>query len=842
MHHHDRVSANRPTRLRMALAGIATVVAAVALTGAAAAQERPEPALAVGDLLGGGARATVTESWGKLDFTVSNQSASERRARVLAFYANQPDVQYGRDLWVPAHAAIHSWLPLGPAPAQDRTTSRELRLLLYDLSAGKDDLVLPATDERVREFALIYRKRDPTTVLLADDPPDDGQFDGRLPRPDSPTEEALTLARVTRATRGLSPQVQFVLPDALPGWAKLFDGVDQLIIASSHVAQDPVGMRALRHWLEQGGSVWVMLDLVEPEVVAAMLGEALDFHLVGRVSLTDFSLDEPPAPGEPPTAGERQKHELPVTLARVVLPPGETSRNTVSGWPVWFTRNVGRGKVLFTTLGPRGWHRPRGPRDPRSPYQYYAALPVGGEMLALIVEASHGARTEAYPVEMLQSTLANEIGYEIVGAPVVAGVFAAFLVGTLGLSALARRRGRTQLAGWLGPIGALGAAGLLFALGQASRRAAPPAVALAQVVHTVDGSNESAVTGLLAVYRPDSGTVDLGGRAGGFFELDMAGLEGQTRRLIMTDMDAWHWENLALPAGVRFAPFQFTARATEPIAAVAHFTPAGLEGKVTTGPFRNPADALLSAGRSRKLALHMRSDGTFSATADDALAPGQFLADALLGDRQQQRQEIYRRVVKSASAPAQDRPLLLAWADPADTAFALPPEARIAGTALLGMPLRLERTPPGTRVTIPGLFTPVRRVLNGKSTAVTYESSQATTMDLRFQLPAVVLPFAPEQARLTAKINARARRIGVASPGDGGFVEHFHVEDPLEPIRVDLATARWVQPDPDGGIHVRLTIDNPRLGPDATGANPDADRVWTIEYIELEVTGRTSAP
>ena len=43
-------------------------------------------------------------------------------------------------------------------------------------------------------------------------------------------------------------------------------------------------------------------------------------------------------------------------------------------------------------------------------------------------------------------------------------------------------------------------------------------------------------------------TAEAGVRRGGFFNLDTAGTEGQSRRLILTDMDAWHWENLSLPA------------------------------------------------------------------------------------------------------------------------------------------------------------------------------------------------------------------------------------------------------------------------------------------------------
>src|SRR5207244_13167066 len=123
--------------------------------------------------------------------------------------------------------------------------------------------------------------------------------------------------------------------------------------------------------------------------------------------------------------------------------------------------------------------------------------------------------------------------------------------------------------GWLGPAAGLGATGVFVGLAESSRRSAAPTVAVAQIVHPVPGMREAAVHGLLAVYRPESGTAAIGAGQGGFFDLDMAGCEGQTRRLTLTDMDAWHWENLTLPAGIRTAPFHCTVSTTEPIKAVA---------------------------------------------------------------------------------------------------------------------------------------------------------------------------------------------------------------------------------------------------------------------------------
>ena len=118
-----------------------------------------------------------------------------------------------------------------------------------------------------------------------------------------------------------------------------------------------------------------MLDRVEPEVVAPLLGEALGFQVVDRIGLTSFQVEtNPDRPGE--SQSPLQQHEPPAEFARVLLPAQERVRDTVVGWPTWFTRAVGRGKVLFTTLGPRGCYRPRAHTDPASPYDSFPFLPV----------------------------------------------------------------------------------------------------------------------------------------------------------------------------------------------------------------------------------------------------------------------------------------------------------------------------------------------------------------------------------------------------------------------------------------------------------------------------------
>src|SRR5262249_36568030 len=140
---------------------------------------------------------------------------------------------------------------------------------------------------------------------------------------------------------------------------------------------------------------------------------------------------------------------------------------------------------------------------------------------------------------------------------------------------------------------------------------------------------------------------------GGLFELDLTGTEGRTRRLVLTDLDAWHWEDLALPAGVRLAPFRYTARSEGPITAVARFGPEGLEGRLAAGPSRGLADALLTTPGGRNLSVRLGPDGAFSAGSQDVLSAEQFLAGAVLSDRQQRRQELLRACLQR---PAADNP------------------------------------------------------------------------------------------------------------------------------------------------------------------------------------------
>jgi hypothetical protein len=784
-----------------------------------------------------GARSTATEAWGSYDVGLTNLTDTDRSARVLLSYDGQPDVQYGRDVWVPARSTLLTWALVGPTPAQKTGTYRDVTAWLYDRSGGAEVLQLPRGEERVRSRGEPYHSREPFTAVVLDDYAPDQGPPGQLPQPEPADDEIVRLVRVFRHASYLSEYVHVVHPGPLPPAAEAFDGIDYCVLASGRLAADPAGLQALRRWLGRGGRLWVMLDKVGPEVVAPLLGGAFDFTVVDRLSLTDFRIDPLEAgPREPPP--EAQQHERPVEHVRVLLPPGERAPYTVNGWPAWFSRQVGDGKVVFTTLGPRAWHHLRGRGDPRSRFATYPGLPADGPALqAIAMELRLPLKEDRLPVAAFRAPLAEEIGYSVAGRGTVGLVFGAFLLAVLALGFVLGRSRRPELRGWLGPVAALAAAGVFVGLGVKSRRGATPTVAVGQIVHPNPGTPEASVQGVLAVYRPESGTAEAGAAQGGLFELDMEGAEGQTRRLMLTDLGAWHWENLALPAGVRYAPFRFTAATGRPVAAVATFGPDGLEGKLEAGPFTNAADALLSSPGARHLAVRLRPDGTFRASSEDALPAGQPLASGLLSDRQQRRQAFYREFFQRPRR-LPGGTTLLAWAGPADTHFTLAEGARTVGDALLIVPLRLERPAAGQRVTIPGALVPSRRILDDGPAGLTWESSQATDMLLRFQLPPAVLPFRVERARLSARFYAPARRVTVSGRADGRAVEVFGADSPIDPFRVEIADARFLGLDKDGGLLLNVAVSAPPAPPAAGGQPPPQAEKWTLEYLELEVTGR----
>jgi hypothetical protein len=817
---------------------LAVTTALSILPTEAPAQQGSQATLRLGEVRAAGVRTSATESWSEFECQITNPTDVDRKARVLLFYPGKPEVQFGRDVWVPARSTITTWLLAGPPDLPDTAVSCEILAYVAEPTGEDERVFLPTRERGLISRSVLYRPRELSTAVLLDEDASAEIKHGDLPPSDSPSEEALRLVRTLRASAKLPEFVHEIRPGALPVNAEAFAGIEQFVLASNRIARDPVGMQTLRQWLEQGGRVWVMLDVVDEETLDALLGEILDFEVVGRLGLTSFDVQS--ASSARLAKATVQRHDRPVNFARVLLPPDAQPEYTVNGWPAAFTRHVGRGKVLFTTLGPRGWYQGRTPRDAPSPYLNYPTLPIATPPLEAIgKELQPAAALDPMHVSSFRQLLSEEIGYSILSRGMVVPIFVAFLSAALLLVVVLRNRRRREVVGWLIPATAASAAATFLVVGERSRGSANPALAVVQLVDCDTGTDESAVRGLLAAYRPDSGPAPVGVARGGFFDLDMEGIKGQTRRLLVTDLDAWHWDNLGLPAGVRLGTFHATVSTGARLHATAHFGPDGLEGKIEAGRFEALGDAILATAEGRSMAVRIESGGIFRTGSADLLPRGRFLPEAVLSDRQQQRQEVFRELL-AGDAPKgfEGGSRLFAWATPVDMGFTLAPDARTVGNALLALPLRLERAAAGSRVAIPGPFIPYRQIAAAGPIRPARESTQATNMHLRFQLPAEALPLEVESARLVAKIEAPSRQVVVAGHDEGRAVELYHRDSPLDPIRLTITDASLLRLDEQGGLHLHLSISEERSPLGGQKDARDVSEKWRIEDLELEIVGK----
>jgi len=803
-----------------------------------------------------GLHTFVTDSWVTAEITVVNPNSMGRDCRVVVFYASRPDVQYARDLWVPGKSSLSAWVALGPAPTGEMpgsakqknlgaqsTKPQELQALIYDRMGEQERLVLPRSEERIRSRLASYQAREPVTCVLMDEkkPKDPGP--NRYPTEPPEPEDVVDLVRAFRASAQLSEHVKLIDDSILPPTAETFDGVDHFIVAGRRLADDPPGQIALSRWLRQGGRLWVMLDQTDASLVGQILEEAPGFQIVDRTTLTRVLIKSSLLVDVEP---EIREFERPVEFVRVEVGPAYTILHRVNGWPASFTRTVGMGRVLFTTLGARAWCRERKDTDSKSPFENIPDVPVilpPTESLANLLQppqtGSSDTRNEDW--NLFLPLVKEEIGYSVVSVGTAGMIFAGFLLLVLLLGMGLRRWGRSELLGWLGPVAALLTGGAFMAIGEASRRAVPPTVAVTEMVTVKPKTLEQPVTGLLGLFQPDGGPTQFRSNAGGILDLDMSGLEGQTRHRIVTDIDQWHWEKLALPAGLRLGSLQCVIRTDPPMSCVARFGPQGLEGKVSPGQFQGLTDALIQAPSQRCFAVRLQADGGFAVGDADLLPAGQFLAETVLSDRQQRRQRIYQQLFGTSSSFSSDRLTIredeqsrfVVWADPVPAPFVLGNNPRWAGSALLAFPLEWERTPPGQVVTVPRAFVSYRRLLDTGVSQPTLDGTSAIEQHLRFQLPSSVLPLKVEEARLFAKVSAPSRRFAVFGRTQGKRLLLGTEESPVDPLQIDIVGNDIPLLDDQGGLHFDVEVS------DAAPEQEERAPKWSIQALELEIVGQT---
>src|SRR5262249_1651015 len=144
-----------------------------------------------------------------------------------------------------------------------------------------------------------------------------------------------------------------------------------------------------------------------------------------------------------------------------------------------------------------------------------------------------------------------------------------------------------------------------------------------QLITAIRGTDDLISDGLFSVYHPEGSDFAVESTRGGRMTPDMTGLEQTSRRLVTTDLGAYHWENLRQPAGVRSTPFRQSETVMDRPQAHGTFDLRGLSGRYS-GLVPPGTDAIV-ATRNGRLGVTLKSDGEFVGRADEVFENDRYL-------------------------------------------------------------------------------------------------------------------------------------------------------------------------------------------------------------------------
>jgi hypothetical protein len=803
----------------------------------------------------GGLYVYAPERWGMINIDVVNPHDEPRNIFCATYFEMEPTLQYGRRVWMPAKSRLRTWHPIYiPNWPQSRGRLIPFRSIVDDAGVVlRDDT---GQVQHAGNLQLMYNL--PISGYIADVGTGDTNFE-------FPPYDLLVASRVFEGRTRQSAQL---LDEFLPAEEESYDALDQLLIATRRVADDAAGLAAIRQWVAKGGKLWVMLDLADARLMEHLLGDAWECHVVDKVALNSVAI-EPTHPSRRATPAEET--EAPIDMVRVV-PSGVDVWFTVNGWPAAFWQDFGKGRVLVTTLGAKAWLRKGDPKtgfEAMFDQRQVAGRPNFQMPTMRISELEQNLHyTSYYPVPSMRDLAAefyaplvmdavieepilekqanDYIGYSIPSRGLVLGLLAGFALAISGAAFVLRQLERLELMGLATTVLAVTASVVLIAAANSTRKSIAPSFTAIQRVQPVPGTNDFTSRGIAALYTPDGTEAILGTKFGGRVVPDMSGQEGTTRRMIWTDMNDWHWENLTLPTGTRVARFTRSGTAREPLLAEATFGEAGLAGKVYAGGATGLSDAVILTSQGR-LGATLRPDGTFEASSDAVLARDQYVFADYLSDEQKRRQQTMRELLSRKEGGA---PELFLWSSPWTDGIVLDPARAANGAALISMPLALHRPPAGTTLTVPGPLLPFGNASgpDGSQSSSLWDyknhvgapRSQPGSAWMRFQPPAALLPLEALGVKLRIQVTGPIGKVSVGGWKSGQVVTLAERVDPVGTIEFQIRDAEVLKLDAQGGFLLRISGGDPAR-PELTQAKEQGGVPinWSLLGINVTLEART---
>lgn len=778
--------------------------------------------------LGGGRYAPG--EWGVVGFEIVNPGTEPVEMVAGMFFKSQPNLQFGRRVWVPADSRRRSWYPVWvPEDLEVEKSTLEAVTFLINDTDGQNER-LRSRDGEFIASTLLPLKKLPISLLI-----------GKV----SPGAEAYEALIAVRVMRGMDRVTQELVGGQLPPTPEGLASVDHILLADDTIRTDTSTVETIRRWLLAGGHMWIMLDQIDPATVQAVLGDAFDTTVIDRVQLHTTQIKEtrdlPNMEGDP----EPNEFEQPVTLVRTI--PGSVDVvYQQDEWPAAFWQKYGKGRVLFTTLSAPAWVRPRIPTDP-TPFDpgHNTKMFPREPLQALGVEFMELHHKPLDTTELFEPYLNEHIGYSITERWIVITMLFGFagLILVIGW-VLQRKQSLGQLA-WITPLLAIVVAGGFAGMGAAKQRAVPATLAVAGFAELASGSPDIQYDGVIATYHQSGTSEIIGLDGGGIYLPDRQGMEGEVVRLLWRDVDRADWDPLQIPLGVRTAEFSRAEQMSVPTSARAQLGPNGVEGRFVSGDLENVGDLLIVTPTRGLLHVSLDDEGRFQSGSDQIVSGDSYVSGVVLTDEQRRRQAVFARLFSSPELIVNE-PTLVGWSDPRKSGFRFPETTRETGGLLFRMPLNLDPTPPGSQVLIPAPFLSYRLAMSpdGEISSSIYdrnnrqwlESKRSAQMYLHFALPPQTLPLKVQSARLTLRIDASERPVEFIGFDNQQRVTMGSLDGPVGRYETQLEPADILKVNADGKIIIGILVGN--HAEQAAGNETN----WKMESVELELTGIREGP
>lgn len=815
----------------------------------------------------------LPERWGTVQLTFANLEDKPVELFAATYFDRDRSQQFCRKTWVPAQSRVILSHPIHlPTLEEGGIKGFDYHTLLVDTSQGSEVLVRD-NQRDLEQKGRLRLGEEPATALM--NMPDEFGLDAAA------RELPYELIVACKSSQLLGRAMAQLNDSIFPAAPEAYACIDQIIVADNRLTHDGPAIAAIRRWLFSGGHLWIMLDRVEPQLVELLLGDEFHCQVVDRVELTTVKIvPVVRAVGEEISMRE---YDQGVGMVRTLISDVEVS-HTVDGWPAAFWKHCGEGRLLVTTLSPEGWMRqgiteeeagpisranPRAPRALDGPAAFVPQGPPPADpQEAALVNRAKGRTYFVVPpmkdiameffsprnpqivdAKVFEPQVTEYVGSSVPSRWFITSLLGGFGAALAGLGVVLWRNGRLEWLGAAGPALAVGVSATLMVAGLTQRRSIPATVASVQFVEPLSGTDDMLISGQTDVFAPDAAITVMASQSGGWITPDRKGQEGQTARMVWTDLETWEWQHLPPKYGHQVGEFSTASAAVNRMEAKATFGKNGLTGRLSTAALSHPSDAVL-ATRDGRIGVDLKEDGSFQALASHVFSGEQFIAADLLTDEQNRRTRTLAAIFTTVDRPKfPSEPKLLVWADPLDLGFQFDKGHRQLGAALIAVPLLLERPPAGTEVAIPSPFLPYRQVdgPDGSVAAGLYEHrkrewqqrSRPSSAWLRFQVPSVVLPLEPLRAKITVQVTGPVGKLEIAGLRGKQAVPVKTWMDPVGTLSYEIDDPALLHVV-DGGLLVRVSGGDPAR-PGLTQSVGKAN-YWQIESLHVDLQGKTASP